>query len=422
VLSYIKKDLLLVWRDRKEIIIVLLLPILLVLVLNFVFAGLLGNNNELPTDLQIAVVNNDDDEKEAIVQLKEKLIQEASFNETEVAALLEQTSSVLPGQMLVDYLRSEEVKEWITVHELNENDAVKKVKEGELDGTLIIPKGFTANSLYAAYVKESPTIKLQFKIEKETNSNQIAQNIIQGFLDHLNFQFALHAFDGVAEADVPLPEGGFEELGAAAPFTLSQYFTIAMGALFSLFLAVTVATKTGVEIRQQVFNRILLTNSNPLHFLIGKMVSTFILVWLQIMFVFIVSHAIFDVFPERSIGFWAGTVGVVSLLSLSIAGLAAVFTVISLKMTNIDAANGVFMAVILLFGVMGGNFVPIYVLPDWLKQIGEWTPNGLSLVMLTEWIQFEEVSSLVMPGLLLIVFMLFCTVISVVLYPKRGVA
>src|SRR5690606_10041201 len=129
-------------------------------------------------------------------------------------------------------------------------------------------------------------------------------------------------------------------------------------------------------------------------FLIGKMISTFCLVWLQIMFVFMMSHFIFNVFPDRSITFWMGIVGIVTLLSLSIAGLAAVFTTISLRMANVDAANGIFMLVILLLGVLGGNFVPIYVLPDWLQRMGEWTPNGLSLVIFTEWIKFEEFSSI----------------------------
>ncbi len=417
--SFIKKDLLLFWRDRKELITVLVLPILLVVVLNFAFAGLLGNDKE-SMNLQLAVVNQDDD-KNAKAQLKEKLIEEASFSEAEAASLIEQVY-VNPIQMILDYLGSRDLKEWVTVHELKEKEAVEKVKAGDLDGILIIPKGFTADSLYAAFVKEPPTISLKYKMEKETNNNRTLYNIIHGFIDNLNFQFALQGIEGAADAEVMLPKGGFEEIGAVKSFTLTQYFTISMGALFALFLAAMVGTKTGVEIRQQVFNRILLTNRHPMLFLIGKMISTFCLVWLQIMFVFMMSHFIFNVFPDRSITFWLGIVGIVTLLSLSIAGLAAVFTTISLRMANVDAANGIFMLVILLLGIMGGNFVPIYVLPDWLQRMGEWTPNGLSLVIFTEWIKFEEFSSIVLSSVLLIGFFLLCTVIASALYPNRGKA
>nr|WP_257006855.1 ABC transporter permease [Shouchella clausii] len=87
-----------------------------------------------------------------------------------------------------------------------------------------------------------------------------------------------------------------------------------------------------------------------------------------------------------------------------------------------EAANGLFMLVIILFGVVGGNFVPIYILPDWLQQIGEWTPNGLALVMFTDWIRFEQGTSLVGPSVLLIIFFVLCSIAGLAFYPKRGEA
>lgn len=418
--SFIKKDFLLFLRDRKEIIITLSLPILLVIILNFAFAGLIGNDEELSLDLQLAVVNQDNEE-DSIAQLREKLIKEDSVNEAEADTIVEQMSLFMPTEKLVDYLTSNEIKEWVTIHSLNYQEAIEKVDSGDLDGLLLIPKGFTVNSLYAAYTKEKPTISLQYQIDKETNHNQILLNIIEGFIDNVNFQYVLQGIEGAEIEEVSVPEGGIEKLSTAGGFTLSQYFTVAMGVLFSLFLAATIGTKTGVEIRQQVFNRIMLTNSNPIQFLIGKIVSTFCLVWLQILIVLVASHLILDVFHGRSATFWVGAIGVVTVFSLAISGLTAVFTSISLRMKNTDAANGIFMLVILLFGIMGGNFVPIYVFPDWLKQVGEWTPNGLSLSMMTNWIQFEELHELLIPSMTLIAFFVLCIVVSLSLYPKRGV-
>ncbi|MBN6886418.1 ABC-type multidrug transport system permease subunit [Cytobacillus horneckiae] len=419
--SFIKKDLLIFWRDRKEIATVLILPIILVLVLNFAFAGLFSNDGQSSLDLQLAVVNQDD-EAEAMVQLNEKLVNEASIGDQEAKALVKQANDVHPVQLLFEFLESEDLKDWVTVHKLEESEAVDKVKDGDLDAILIIPDGFTADSLYAAFIGGSPATSLEYKLEKETNNSSTLYSIIHGFIDHLNYQFAIQEIAGTSEVEVKLPEGGFEEIGAGETFTMTQYFTVTMGALFALFLVATAATKTGVEIREQVFNRILLTNSHPMQFLIGKMVSTICLVLLQIIFVIIVSHFILDVFPNRSMTFWIGLIAMVLLLSLALSGLAAVFTAISLRVTDIDAANGIFMLVILLFGIIGGNFVPIYMLPDWLQQIGEWTPNGLFLVMLTEWIQFEELSSIAKPSILLTGFFLLFTLIGFVLFPQRGKA
>ncbi|WP_026561476.1 ABC transporter permease [Bacillus sp. J37] len=422
MLSFIKKDLLMFWRDRKELITVLVLPIILVMVLNFAFAGLFGFNEDAKLDLQLAVVNQDDNDTEAMTQLKERLVKEAALGEEQTVEVLSQATFIKPISMLEDYLHSDDLKEWVTVHEMEETEAVANMKEGELDGILIIPDGFTADSLYSALMGEPPTAPLKYKIEMETNDTSTLAQIIQGFMDQMNYQFALQKVGGDPRVEVILPEGGLEKVGAGENFTMTQYFPIAIGALFSLFLAATVATKTGEEIRQKVFYRILLTNSHPFHFLIGKIVSTFCLAWLQTMFVFLLSHLILDIFPDRTIPFWLGTIGIVSLLSLAISGLSAVFTSISLRVSDIDAANGIFMIVIILFGIIGGSFVPIYILPDWLQKIGEWTPNGLSLTIMTQWVQFEEFSSIIIPSMILVVFFILCTVIGLALYPKRGEA
>lgn len=418
--SYIKKDLLTFWRDRKELITVLVLPILLVVVLNFAFSGLLGNDEEA-IDLHVAIVNQDD-ETEASAQLKEKLLHDASFSEQEAQELVQRTNEVRPVEILLDYFESDELKEWVTVYEIEESEAVKKVGEEEIDGFLLIPDGFTADSLYAAVTGKSPTTTLTFKRDKETGDTSALYNIIHGFMGHLNYHFALENLSGATEVEVKLPEGGFEQEEAAENFSLTQYFTITMAILFALFTAMTVATKTGQEIRQQVFNRILIAHQNRLLFLVGKTVSTFCLAWLQIMLVFTLAHFILDVFPERTANFWLGLLGIVTSVSLAIAGLAAIFTTILLRMKKVEAANGLFMLVIILFGVVGGNFVPIYILPDWLQQIGEWTPNGVALVMFTEWVRFEQVTSLVGPSVLLISFFALCSIAGLAFYPKRGEA
>lgn len=418
--SFIKKDMLIFWRDWKELLTILLLPIILILVLNYAFAGVFGDE-EVSMDLQLAVVNQDD-ENEAMQQLNERLINDAAIEEQEAKAIVSAAGEVQPVQLLSNYLGSDDLKGWVTVYHLKENEAAERIKEGDLDGMLVIPQGYIADSLYASFTGESPTKSLIYKMEEETMNSSVMRQLIQGFIDQLNYQFVIQDITGGAEIDVALPEGGFEDIGTAYDFTLTQYFTIAMGALFSLFVVTTVAMKTGVEIRDQVFNRILLTNSHPMRFLIGKMVSTVCLVMLQIIFVLIVAHFILDVFPDRTLTFWVGIFVMMFLLALVMSGLAAIFTAILLRMTNIDAANGFFMLILLLFGSLGGGFVPIYMMPGWLQEIGEWTPNGLFLAMLTEWVQYEDLSLTVQPSLFLIGIFLLFTIIGLALFPKRGKA
>ncbi|QGH35920.1 ABC transporter permease [Gracilibacillus salitolerans] len=419
--SFIKKDLLMFLRDRKEILIVLLLPIVIIFVLNLAFDGLFDSDEESTMDLQLALVNQDDNENVA-EQLQQKLVAEGSVDEAEAAVIAEQASYGDPVQALFGFLESEDLQEWVTVHEQDEAVAAKKVEQGEIDGMLVIPNGFAVESLYAAFTGESPNVSLIYKMEEETTNNGTLYDIIHSFIDNLNYQFAIQQIGGSNETEIVQPQGGVEQLGEGEAFTLSQYFTLAMGILFALFLAITVAAKTGEEIRQQVFNRIVVTNSHPMLFLVGKMVSTFILASLQMTVVFVLAHIILDVFPGRSVDFWLGVGIIITLFSLAVASLAAVFTSISLRMKNVDAANGVFNIIVMVLGVLGGNFVPIYVFPAWMQKLGEWTPNGLSLSVLMEWIQYEQSSSLIMPSLMLVGFFILCTLVGLAMYPRRGEA
>ncbi|WP_018930425.1 ABC transporter permease [Gracilibacillus lacisalsi] len=417
--SFIKKDLFLFLRDRKELVVALLLPIVIIFVLNLAFDGLFDSNEEATLDIHLALVNQDNQEK-VTESLQEKLIEEGSFDEMEATAIAEQASYADPVEALANFLESEDLQNWVTIHDLDETEAIDQVEQGEIDGMLVIPNDFTVESLYAAFTGEPPAVSLAYKMEEETANNGTMYDIINGFIDNLNYQFAMQQIAGSNEVEVVQPQGGVEQLGEGETFTMSQYFTLAMGILFALFLSITVAAKTGEEIRQQVFDRILVTNSHPMLFLIGKMVSTFILAWLQISIVFGLAHLILDVFPGRSLDFWLGVAVITLLFALAVAGLAAVFTSIALQMHNIDAANGVFNVIAMVLAVLGGNFVPIYVFPDWMQRVSEWTPNGLTLSMMMEWLQYQQVSSLIMPSLMLVGFFVLCTLVGLAMYPKRG--
>lgn len=88
----------------------------------------------------------------------------------------------------------------------------------------------------------------------------------------------------------------------------------------------------------------------------GKTISTYCFVWLQLMIVFTVSHLLLDVFEGKAMAFWFGAIIIITCFSLAVAGLSAVFTTITLIINNTDAANGAFNLVIMLFAAVGGNF------------------------------------------------------------------
>lgn len=387
MLTYIKKDLLLFWRNRRETATVVLLPIILIVVLNFAFSGLFGTDSK-PLALALAVVNED---------------REPSGKE-----------------QLLAYLQNPGLSEWLTVKELDEFEALEQVEQGEVDGAIKIPDGYSSQLLSAGTFNEGTAVELPLIVKENSMHVEVVQQILGEYFGAIHFGLALQQAAGAEPGAEPLAVGGREMIEGAEPFSMGQYFTIGMGLLFALFIAASVAERTGTEKREQVFNRIVVTNTRPLAFLMGKTFSTFCLVWLQIVFVILVSQLLLGVFSGKSTDFWLGLLLMLTAYAMTMAGLTALYTSISLRVRNIDASNAIFMLLTMVFGILGGNFFPNFLFPPLLQRIGEWTPNGLTLAVVTEWIQYGEFGALWGPLSVLTVFAAICILAGAALYPKRG--
>ncbi len=422
MLTFLKKDLLLFWRDRKEVSIVIILPLILVVILSFSMSGLFNNGLGENDDLSLGLVI-EDNQDEAMAEFESTVKQSPSIPEEEKRALLSHVQEASPVAMLTDFLKSPDLESWMTVQTMSRSAAEESIDNGDLNAMLVIPENYTAQLLKNIYLDDGTEPSLSFVAKETAVEVDMIHDVIQGFLDTMNLQYALFASGSEMDfAQVKLPEGGMETIEdkQSFTFTLDQYFAFSMGALFVLFMASTVASRTVVEKREHTFHRIAITNTPALHFLFGKTFATFILACLQILLIFIGSHVILGVFEDRSLTFWGGLFFVAAIYSFAMAGLSAIMTSITLRLKNPEAVDGIFLIIIMVFGMIGGNFVPIYVLPNWLQQIGEWTPNGLTLAVLMEWFQFEDISLLWMPASVLLVITLIAITISIILYPKRG--
>lgn len=415
--TFIKKDLLVFWRDRKEVLLALILPVILIVVLNFAFAGLFSDDKEI--QLNIGFVQEDDEAK-GFHDWEEK-IEAQGFSEEEKTMILSQARALSPVTLIHHFLNNPEMSEWMSIQELTEREAKELVQNGDLDAIIKVPEGFTSNVLASAFLGEEAKTELVIQAENHSSELTTLENILNNFVHSINMQFAI-GNSGDAVAEPQLPQGGREVLEGVDTYTISQYFTIAISTLFGLFIAQTVSTKTLTEKRERVFNRILLTNSNPIRFLIGKTFATFLLTWFQIIITFVIIQLLLNVFEGKSLRFWIGFFIMFTIYALTVAGLSAIFTTMTLNMQDSNAASGLSTLIIMGFGALGGSFFPIQGLPLFMQKIGEWTPNGITQVALIEWIQFGKIEDLMVPIIALIVTFIIFIAIGLAMFPKKGVA
>lgn len=419
---FLKKDLLLFLRDIKEVLLIVLLPLILVIVLSFAMGGMFSGDDEWTIDLDVALVMEDNPEQ-GLKSFEDRLQQLDHLPEEEKTQLIIAAQAISPVDHLQQFLQESSKKEWLEVKELSQEEAVQQIKEDELHAMLVIPEGYTAELLGQILLDEPMEQTIELQAENVTSEVEAFYSMVQTFIDEMNMQFAIQSVGGNVEIDqAMLPQGGKEITEGLEPFTLKQYFTIAIAALFTLFLVSTVVSRIGIEKRDRTFNRIILTDVPAVHFLFGKTFTTFILAFFQLIIVFVGSHFILRVFEGKSFTFWLGLILVSVVVSIAIAGISSIFSSLMLRTRNVEKVDGALLIFILLLGTLGGGFVPIYVFPSWIQSISNWIPNGLALSVLTDWFQIEEIEVLWQPLIYLLVLGLVTFLIGVWLYPKRGEA
>jgi ABC-2 type transport system permease protein len=400
---FLKKDLLIYIRNRMEMLMSLITPIILILVLSTTTSSWVENSKE---SLQMTV---------------------AIVNEDQQSAALDESSPLHPIRTMMQMLSSEQIASFVKTVSLDRVTADQRLRDKEIEAIITIPSGFSQATLDKMRLNKGSGGSIALTADHRASLKvDVLQDMLDGFTQSLNFHSAIAIASNakteplvVNERSSIAPVGGLEKIEGVQMLTAFQYYSIAMSIISAVFISSAGALRAITEQREHVFQRILLTGSHPLRYLAGKAGSTFCISFLLLTILIILSHFIFHLFPGRSISFWLGMALISAFFSLSVAALSALFTSLTFRIKD-TAVNGLLTLVIMIIGTIGGSFLPIYLLPDWLKQVGEWTPNGLALSVFIQWIQQDSFSNLTRPFINLVIFSIGMILAAAWIFPRRG--
>ncbi|MEK4510724.1 ABC transporter permease [Paenibacillus sp. FSL K6-2524] len=417
---FFKKDLLILWRERYDTLVMTIIFLIMIIILGYTTSSWVEKKNE-SLQMTVAIVN-EDNEPSGLIAFKNAIASSSLTSEAQ-ASLGLQAEQRLPAKSLIQILDSIDFVKSIP---MDQDAAMQALKNKEITAMINIPAGFTLATLNKILLDDGEgggKITLTAD-QRGSMSVDVLQDVVNEFMQQVNLQTAIdHALvtkvDQYSKTDQTLTLGGREQIAGIEPLGSFQYYTFAISIIASLILAQTVALKAITEKREHVFNRILVTGSHPARYLFGKAGSIFCVTFVQFALLIVASQFIFDLFPNRSIKFWFGMVFILVLYSLCVAALTMLFTSLTFRIKE-SAATGILTLIIMVIGCAGGSFTPIYILPDWIKYVGEWTPNGLSLSIFISWIQHDNLASLTVPFLRLGLLCIVMIVMSSLLFPRRG--
>ncbi|MCT2536680.1 ABC transporter permease [Aquibacillus koreensis] len=427
MLAFLKKDVRVLLRDRTELLVLLLMPVILTGILGFALKGMFGEN-QVNLMMTVAVVNQSDAEVDEENFLQE--IEKSPMPKEARKALQEAATSVEPYAMLEGVFEDEEVKEIIETKEMDLEEAKEALKEEEVSAIIVVPESFTYDVLNKMLLEQGDGSELE--VIKSTHaplSAGVFEDIISRFVDTVNLETAIAkatqttvASRETVEPVNEMPIGSKITVTDQKPITSLEYYSIGMTAMFALFAASTIASKAYVETYQHVLDRILLSGKHPANYLSGKAISTTVIVFIQVVLLFTIARVVMQVFADRSWAFFGGMLVIALVFSICVGALASLLTALTVKSKS-NAIPSMFSGgVVTLFALLGGSFMPVSNMPELFKTLGNWTPNGIMLNVLLQWAQGLGMDFItpMLGRLLLISVVLFG--ISILIFSKRRAA
>lgn len=420
--TFLKKDLLVLFRDRTELIILLAMPFILIAILGFALSGLLSGNSEV-LSMEVAVVQ-EDDEQQGLSRFKEALgnLELPAEAQNGMMAAAEEMS---PSALLQEVLKDESLSSLVTAREMDAAAAKRALENEEIVAILTLPENFTFDALRKMMLGAGNGSELQLMVSDyaETQSG-VFQNILDEFVWSLNFESAIaQAANGERVASETQSEiGGVESVSAVAPISSFQYYTIGMAVMFALFVGGSIAGIAFVEKQQFVFNRILLSDRHPFAYLGGKAISATLVTFFQFCILFFFSSLIFQAFDLTDLSFWPGMLLIAFCLALCVGAIAAFLTALLMRFNNDTIATVFSGGIVTIFAFLGGSFTPTEGLPVFIRQLGSWTPNGASLNAFLLWVQNLDIGLLWEPLSRVLLATVILLVLSFLLFPRKGEA
>lgn len=419
--AFLKKDILVLVRNRTELAVLLAMPFLLIAILGFALSGLLSGNSEALL-MKVAIVQ-EDDEQQGLTRFAEAL-EKSEMPAAEKSRLREAAEATSPATLLQEILKGESLSRLVKVHEMDAAAAKRALEQEEIVATLTIPEDFTFQALQKMLLDAGDGSELQLMISDQAATQaEVFQSILDEIVQSLNFESAIFRTGVEAGAEETQPQfGGVESISAAEPISSFQYYTIGMAVMFALFVSGIISSMAYMEKKQFVFQRILLSNHHPFIYLTGKAISAAVIALCQFLILFFFSSLIFRAFDLTDLSFWPGMLLIAASLAVCVGALAAFLTSLMMRFNN-DTITTVFSGIVVtIFAFLGGSFTPTDNLPVFIQQLGGWTPNGASLQAFLIWAQTQEIGLLWEPLSHVLLVAIALLILSLLIFPGKGEA
>jgi ABC-2 type transport system permease protein len=359
------KDVKLVFRDKAALMFMLVAPFALTLGMGLITGNLGSSNSTVISDIPVVIVNLDQSQL---------------------------------GNTLVEIFQSDDLSELVDV-ELSEDPAYARTRVNDNDAVaaVIIPAGFSESILSSGDASlASEPVKLEvYSNPTRPTSSSFVQTIVAAFINQVEVgrigaeviitQLLENGY--IQPQDVPVYAGrvgadqaslsgsqkailveGITPTGGVVQFNPLAYMAPGYALLFLMYTATNAGRMLLVEKRQGTLPRLLVSPTTAAQVLTGKMIGSYMTGALQMLILIAASTILFQLR-------WGDPLAVLILVLASVFGAVGWGMLLSALIKTPGQAATVGSALMLTFGILGGSFFDMGVMPEWVQTIAKITPN-----------------------------------------------
>jgi ABC-2 type transport system permease protein len=364
ILQIALKDLSIIFRDRSALLLMLVAPVVLTFGMALVSGRLIGSSGSTLADIPVAVVNLDGGTIGAEL--------DKAFSSEELAALLkpQKSADAAAARALVD---GNEVAAAVIIP-AGFTDSITGVKDSTAEDRIEVyanPERVVSAQVVTAVVEsfvqqlELGRVSGQVAVERMLAEGIIAPNQAQKIGMTIGSS-AVTAKDSAASIVLVSSEKSMAE---STEFDPMSYFAPSM-AIFFLMYTVSLGGKSLLDEKNNgTLSRLASAPIPESAILGGKMLGIYLMAVAQMSILVLVNTLVFNV-----------RFGDPLALAALIAALAAAASAWGILLAALARTAGQVttwgMALMLTFGVLGGNFVSVTAMPDWFRLLSKITPNA----------------------------------------------
>lgn len=393
ILSMVIKDFKIAVSDRSAILLLVIMPIVLMSILGM--------------SLTMSFQDLSSMEKVKIGIVKEYKLEE---EKNDLVDIIVKNSDLQPEDLdfdgfnledvfFKDFLGNDELEKIIHYEIMDRDRATQQLQDKEITAMVILPKGFIKDSMinFGTSFRNVVEITVVGRTDKSIGTT-IVEEVIRGFTDMMSYNIAAkNSFTRLYERleikddisghikeisenirnilEKERPELRYESLNDRPPMNSRAYYAFAMTAMFVLFSAGYGGKLLLEEKDMKTYDRMSASGVEQWTIVIGKTATIFLIVLVQSLISYSFSSLVLRVD-------WGNIVNVITIFlasSLAIAGLGIMIAAFIFKSGSYNLENVFTSFIIQVMAILGGNMMPVEVLPATVRSLSNFVPNGLLL-------------------------------------------